>query len=39
MEFVLDQLERGIIRPGEIALQPQWSVDYAQLVKDYVATL
>jgi glycosyltransferase involved in cell wall biosynthesis len=39
MEFVRDQLERGIIRPGRIALEPQWSVDYARLVKDHVATL
>lgn len=39
MEYVLGQLGRGIVRPGEIALQPQWSVDYSQLVKDFVATL
>lgn len=39
MEYVLGQLERGTIRPGEIALEPQWSVDYSQLVKDYVETL
>jgi glycosyltransferase involved in cell wall biosynthesis len=39
MDYVLHQLEQGILRAGEIALQPQWSVDYSQLVKDYVAAL
>jgi glycosyltransferase involved in cell wall biosynthesis len=39
MEYVLGEIVRGIIRPGEIALQPHWSIDYARLVKDYVATL
>ncbi len=39
MEYVLRQMERGAIRPGEIVLDPQWTVDYSQLVKDYMATL
>ena len=39
MDFVLGQLREGSIRAGEIALRPRWSVDYSQLVKDYIATL
>lgn len=38
-EFALHQLEEGIIRPGEILLQPGWDVDYSALVREYVATL
>jgi hypothetical protein len=38
MEYVRLQFERGAIRSGEIVLEPQWSIDYSQLVKDYIAT-
>ncbi|MBZ5624216.1 MAG: glycosyltransferase family 2 protein [Acidobacteriia bacterium] len=37
MEYALGQLEQGRIQAGEIALVPQWSVDYSQLVREYVA--
>ena len=39
MEFVRLQLEQGVIRPGEIVLRPQWSIDYSRLVREYIATL
>jgi hypothetical protein len=39
MEYVQRQLEQGGIKVGEILLQPQWSIDYVQLVQNYVATL
>jgi len=38
-EYVAAQIERGEIASGKIALEPQWTVDYAQLVRDYVAGL
>jgi hypothetical protein len=38
LEYVLRQLDRGVIRSGEIVLRPQWTLDYSQLVKDYLAT-
>lgn len=36
MEYALRHLESGDIPRGEIALTPQWSVNYVQLVADYV---
>ena len=38
-EFACNQLEEGVIRRGEILLQPSWSADYSELVREYVATL
>jgi hypothetical protein len=39
MEYALRELKKGRIRAGEVVLEPQWSMDYAELVRDYVATL
>jgi glycosyltransferase involved in cell wall biosynthesis len=38
LEYVLRQLDRGAVRSGEIVLDPRWTCDYSQLVKDYLAT-
>ena len=37
--LALRHLKEGRIQSGEIRLEPQWSADYAQLARDYVATL
>jgi hypothetical protein len=39
MAYALRDLEKGRIESGEIVLQPHWRVDYARLVREYVASL
>jgi len=38
-EHALDQLAEGKIQSGTIVLRPHWSVDYSQLVRDFVEGL
>jgi len=36
-EYALRHLTEGRIQSGEIVLEPQWSIDYSQLARNYLA--
>jgi hypothetical protein len=39
MEYALRKLKEGKIAAGELTLEPQWSIDYSRLAREYVAGL